>query len=163
MKNLFNLIFAVSILLIFVLACTISSPFQQPSNPASPSPTAPASQTPASNNENEKLKEKLDELEKKVAEQEKQKTPPVVTKTVPIIKNTGNFARVNSPNDGFLALRSEPSSNYGDRILQIPHGAVVKVLGCQGFRVNIGGRSGRWCRISYEGYTGWAFDGWLIY
>lgn len=162
MKNLFNLIFINSILLIVAMACTITSPFQS-SNPNSTSPTPAATQTPTSNDENTKLKEKLDELEKKVAEQEKQKTPPVVTKTVPIIKNTGNFARVNSPNDGFLALRSEPSSNYGDRILQIPHGATVKVLGCQGFRENVGGRNGRWCKISYEGYTGWAFDGWLIY
>lgn len=162
MKNLFNSIFSVSILLIFAMSCTISSPFQQQSNQTSTSPTPIAAQTPTSDDESEKLKEKLEELEKKVADHEKQK-PPTVVKTVPVIKNTGNFARVNSPNDGFLALRTEPSSDYGDRILQVPHGATVKVLGCQGFRVNVGGRTGRWCRISYEGYIGWAFDGWLVF
>lgn len=159
MKNPFNSIFALLILLIFVLACTISSPLQQSTPTPAPAPTA--APPPATDDENEKLKEKLEELEKKVEEQKK--APPVVTKTVPIIKNTGNFARVNSPNDGFLALRTEPSSNYGDRILQIPHGATVKILGCQGIRENVGGRTGRWCRISYQGYVGWAFDGWLVY
>lgn len=159
MKNLFNLIFALLILLILGLACTISSPLQQSTPTPAPPPTT--AQTPATDDENEKLKEKLDELEKKVEEQKK--APPVVTKTVTVVKKTGNFARVNSPNDGFLALRTEPSSNYGDRILQIPHGATVKILGCQGYRENVGGRTGRWCRISYEGYTGWAFDGWLVY
>lgn len=162
MKNQINSILVVFILLILMLACTISSPFQQSPTPAptTPAPTvAPNSQT---DDENSKLRDKIEDLEKKVAEQEKQKTPPTI-KNVPVIKNTGNLARVNSPNDGFLALRSEPSSDYGDRVLQIPHGSTVKVLGCQGFKVNVAGRTGRWCRISYEGYTGWAFDGWLVY
>ncbi|MEK7723657.1 MAG: SH3 domain-containing protein [Acidobacteriota bacterium] len=162
MKNLFNLIFVGLILLIFVLACTISSPFQQSptATPTAPAPTVAPS--PVAGDESEKLKEKLEELEKKV-EAQKQKTLPPVKQNVPIIKGSGTIARVSSPNDGFLALRSDPSSDYGDRILQIPHGATVKILGCQGFREKVGGRSGRWCRVSYAGYTGWVFDGWLVY
>ncbi len=162
MKNLFNSILIGLIVFVFGLACTIS-PWQQSTNPT-PSTTAPtASQTPASNDENDKLKDKVEELEKKIADQEKQKNQVSNRQNVPIIKNSTASARVNSPNDGFLALRSEPNSETGYRILQIPHGAVVKVTGCQDFRQNIGGRSGRWCRVSYDGYTGWVFDGWLLY
>ncbi|MBX7170546.1 MAG: SH3 domain-containing protein [Pyrinomonadaceae bacterium] len=162
MKNLLSSILSGLIVFVFGLACTIS-PWQQSTNPTPSTPVPVASQTPASKDENDKLKDKVEELEKKIADQEKEKNQISNRQKVPIIKSSAATARVNSPNDGFLALRTDPSSDYGDRILQIPHGATVKVLGCQGFRVNIGGRSGRWCRVSYDGYTGWVFDGWLIY
>ena len=102
----------------------------------------------------------MEELEKKVDQQ--QKTPPV-KRTAPPTQSSATMAQVNSPGDGFLALRSEPGSDVGYRIIQIPHGSYVQVLGCQGFAERVGGRSGRWCRINYGGYTGWAFDGWLVY
>lgn len=106
------------------------------------------------------LKEKLANLEKKVQEQ-KNKQP-----TVPTISNTSTpqstqiTARVNSPGDGFLALRTEPSAETGDRILQIPHGATVIVNSCL---PKAAGKKGRWCRVNYNGNAGWAFDGFLIY
>jgi hypothetical protein len=61
--------------------------------------------------------------------------------------------RVNAPNDGFLALRSHPSTQSGRRLLKIPHGTRLKVSACQ----STGGR-GNWCRASYAGQTGWLFD-----
>ncbi len=74
-----------------------------------------------------------------------------------------NTARVNSPGDGFLALRSQPDSENGNRITKIPHGASVNVLSCQSPAVKIGSRTGRWCQVTYNGQSGWAFDAWLDY
>jgi hypothetical protein len=71
-------------------------------------------------------------------------------------------ARVNSPNDGFLALRSYPNGQAGDRILQIPHGAYITVGLCLNTS-RLANRTGRWCQASYNGYTGWVFDAWLDY
>ena len=168
-KNIHNLVILLLLFLAFGLACTgFPSPQQQTTTaPATPAPTA--AQTP--DEENEKLKEKVAELEKKVEEQQKPQTvivqqpPNVVVKPTapPVVKSSTGNAWVNSPGDGFLALRSYPSTDAGYRILQIPHGANVRVLGCQSYTARVSGRSGRWCRVSYGGYTGWAFDGWLVY
>lgn len=106
------------------------------------------------------LKEKLANLEKKVQEQKTSKP------TVPTIANNSTpqsnkiTAKANSPGDGFLALRSEPSAETGDRILKIPHGATLTVLGCL---PKVAGKNGRWCKIDYNGNIGWAFDGYMIY
>lgn len=67
----------------------------------------------------------------------------------------------NSPGDGFLALRSDPSVSSGSRLVQIPHGAPVDIGGCDGPSATIGGRSGRWCRASYDGRSGYVFDAFL--
>ena len=106
------------------------------------------------------LKEKIANLEKKV--QEQKTTKPIV----PTISNTSTpqstkvTARVNSPGDGFLALRTQPSAETGDRILQIPHGSTITVNACL---PKVAGKKGRWCRVDYNGNSGWAFDGFLIY
>ncbi len=132
---------------------------QPPAATATPAPAATAMPAATPDAENAKLMEKLEELEKKLDQAQKQgKTLPP-----PVIKSTGTTAWVNSPGDGFLALRSDPSSSVGYRILQIPHGAAVRVNSCQSYSQTIGGRYGRWCRVSYGGSTGWAFDGWLVY
>lgn len=130
---------------------------QSPPATATPAPTVAPTATP--DPDNAKLLEKLAELEKKIDERQKQgkSSPP------PVIKGGGTTAWVNSPTDGFLALRSDPSSDVGYRILQIPHAANVRVLSCQNFPQRVSGRTGRWCRVSYAGSTGWAFDGWLVY
>ena len=72
-----------------------------------------------------------------------------------------NTARVNSPRDGFLALRSLPNHKTGARLAKIPHGTNIKIEGCQKNRVKIGGKTGRWCRVTYGGRKGWVFDAWL--
>jgi len=145
------------------LACnglpTIQTQQTTPPPAATPAPQATAVPQATPDQENALLLQKLSELEKKIDDQKK------AGKTVqpPVINSGGSTAWVNSPGDGFLALRSEPNSNTGYRILQIPHGANVRVHSCQSYSQNIGGRTGRWCRVSYGGTTGWAFDGWLVY
>ena len=67
----------------------------------------------------------------------------------------------NSPNDGFLALRSSASVGSGDRLAQIPHGAPVEIGACDGPQATISGRAGRWCRATYDGQTGYVFDAFL--
>jgi hypothetical protein len=131
---------------------------------SSPTPKSNVSPTQNSNSdETQALKDKLDKLEKQLNEQKNAKTNP----TVPVIPSTPQSqtavtARVDSPNDGFLALRTAPSAQNGSQILKIPHGASVNVVGCQGY-ITIGNRRGRWCRVNYASQQGWAFDGFLIY
>ncbi len=121
----------------------------------------PNSATPTPD-ETAAMKQKLAELEKKLKEQ-KGKVP-----TIPTLPNspaapkvpTVTTAKVNSPGDGFLALRTGPSSSTGERILEIPHGATVTVTACQSAEK---GKKGKWCKVNYNGNAGWAFDGFLIY
>lgn len=142
--------------------------FQQPKeNPdiAKTSPTpkpSPNSKTSPDASDDEDLKKKVENLEKQL-EAQKNQTPatlptpfPTQTTTTPTTRQT---ARANSPNDGFLALRSEPTTETGYRITKIPHGASVTVLGCP----NPGKTKGRWCRVIYNGQQGWAFDAYMIF
>lgn len=132
------------------------------SNPATPTPTATA--TP--DKETAELKEQLESLKKQI---ENQKTPakndstarpfPTQIPNIPTVQT----ARVNSPGDGFLALRSLPNSESGNRLAQIPHGVNIEIIGCQKTAVKIGSRRGRWCRTNYNGQSGWVFDAWLAY
>jgi hypothetical protein len=126
-----------------------------------PSPTVAnsATKTPTPD-ESAILKEKIANLEKKVQEQKPQKpqVPTISNSSTP--QSTKITAKANSPGDGFLALRSGPSSETGERILQIPHGATITVLGCL---PKAAGKKGRWCRVDYNGNLGWAFDGYMIY
>jgi hypothetical protein len=131
--------------------------------------------TPVQNNnsnETAELKKELERLKKQVEEQKTAKTNPTTpttptftttppTTSTPPVKTTV-AARVNSPNDGFLALRTAPSVKSGSQILQIPHGATVTVIDCQGYST-IGNRRGRWCRVNYDGQQGWSFDAFLVY
>ena len=129
----------------------------------SPTPTvSPAvSKTATPNDETVALKEKLASLEKQVQDQKIQKpNSPVETFSPP--KPSVNTARANSPRDGFLALRSEPNSETGYRITQIPHGATLTVLGCPK-PSNIGKMTGRWCQVIYNGQSGWAFDAFMTF
>lgn len=120
------------------------------------SPNVSSNSTP---DEAGKLKDKIANLEKQV-QQQKNARDSVPTVSNPTPQSTKVTARVNSPNDGFLALRTAPSADVGERILQIPHGATVTVLACQNAAP---GKKGRWCRVDYNGNSGWAFDGFLIY
>lgn len=128
----------------------------------SPSPT-PATSPTASNSETNNLKEQIANLEKRLNEQGNSNRPAVNTPAPPEQPTvTRSTAVVNSPGDGFLALRSLPSSSAGDRVYAIPHGARVSINGCLA-STRIGNKTGRWCRASYGGYSGWVFDAWLIY
>lgn len=123
---------------------------------AGPSPTPRTTPDP----EKERLQKELSELQKRLEEQNK--TPPQKSPDPP--KNDGRpTARVDSPNDGFLALRSAPDTEKGTRLAQIPHGAEVYLENCEKETANIGGRKGRWCMVTYRDDTGWVFDAWLTY
>jgi hypothetical protein len=118
--------------------------------PSSPSPMPSIDET-------DELRKQIADLEKKLNDQKNTNRPADIPLTLPNQTSTRS-ARVTSPGDGFLALRTYPSSQMGDRILKIPHGASVTVGGCL---APSGG--GRWCRASYNGYSGWVFDKYLIY
>ncbi len=131
----------------------------------SPTPAQTVTPTSTSIDETAALKEKLANLEKQVQAQKNQKqTTP--EKSSPAqnqpLNQTTKTARVNSPGDGFLALRNEPDSKTGYLIAKIPHGASVAVQSCPKSS-NVGKIPGRWCQVVYNGQSGWAFDGFLVY
>ncbi len=70
----------------------------------------------------------------------------------------GTTVWANSPNDGFLALRSGPGTSRGSRLLKIPHGQPLTLGDCNSPITSPGGRYGSWCRASYNGTAGWVFD-----
>lgn len=133
------------------------------SNTPTPTPTATA--TPA--NDTAALKEELESLKKQIADQRtpaKNDSParpfPDEPPAAPVIQT----ARVNSPGDGFLALRSIPDSKNGLLLVKIPHGTNLEIIGCQKTPTQLPGkRRGRWCRTNYNGQSGWVFDAFLSY
>lgn len=129
------------------------------SNTAVKSPT-PVPTSPTTDSEKEKLERELANLQKKLDEQKKAET----NKTPPTFESDDlPTARVNSPGDGFLALRDEPDAEKGERLARIPHGTVVVLENCEKQKTTIDGRSGRWCMVTHAGQSGWVFDAWLDY
>lgn len=128
----------------------------------SSTPISAASVSPTLDPEKQKLQDELANLQKKL---EQQKNANVVSPHPVWTPNNGNttFARVNSPGDGFLALRSEPDAEYGERLAKIPTGELVELNNCERSKVTIGGRTGRWCLVTYQDHTGYVFDAFLIY
>ena len=136
------------------------------SNTATPTPTSTPPATPTPDKETAALKEELESLKKQI---EDQKNPskndstarpfPTENPSAPAIQT----ARVNSPNDGFLALRSIPDTG-GIMLAKIPHGTNIEIIGCQkNATQKPGKRRGRWCRTDYNGQSGWVFDAFLSY
>lgn len=68
----------------------------------------------------------------------------------------------NSPGDGFLALRSEPSVGSGERLVKIPHGAQLSLGECLA-PTTVGRSYGSWCAARYAGVDGWAFNAFVTY
>lgn len=135
---------------------------QQPApNAANSAVKTAASPTPAKNDTDE-LRDQIANLEKLLNEQKKTNQPANIPLKIPDQSKTRVSASVDSPSDGFLALRTLPSSDFGERILKIPHGAKVSVGAC-GPVVRPVSRSGRWCQATYNGYSGWVFDAYLVY
>ena len=132
-------------------------------NTKAATPTPTASTNPTADAEKERLQKELANAQRKIDEQ-KNANRPASTAPFPEPSRSGvATARVNSPNDGFLALRDKPDAEYGVRLVKIPHGSVVTLEDCQRQRVTVSGRSGRWCMVTYDGTTGWVFDAWLDY
>lgn len=60
--------------------------------------------------------------------------------------------RVNSPNDGYLNLRTGPGSQF-DIIMHMPHGSQVETLEY----------AGNWVRVRHQsGTVGWAFRKYMV-
>ena len=139
---------------------TVTQTTPTPSPSATPRrPTATTSPTP---DEQERVEKELANVLKQLEDELKPNanrpaTPPSEDDVV----DDRPTARVNSPNDGFLALRDEPDAENGTRIAKIPHGTVVALENCEKEQTTIGGRTGRWCMVTHEGETGWVFDAWL--
>jgi hypothetical protein len=165
------------LLLLFLIGGFSAFVFLRPNGKnqvAAVSPTPTASKTNLLNDETTKLKEEMANLQKQLDDQKNQKPTPeqqqqqssqkptMTGETFTPPKQTGTTARVNSPGDGFLALRSQPSAEAGYRILKIPHGAAVSVISCQDYS-KTSTRAGRWCQVNYAGNFGWAFDAYLNY
>ncbi|HMT07871.1 MAG TPA: SH3 domain-containing protein [Pyrinomonadaceae bacterium] len=128
-------------------------------NSQSPTPAKNTSPTPDPNKD---LRDQIANLEKQIADQKKGSSNANVPLKMPETSTTQTTARANSPGDGFLALRSLPSAQIGERIAKIPHGATVNIGGC-GPVITPVKRSGRWCQASYNGMSGWVFDAYLTY
>lgn len=130
---------------------------------ASPTPTPVPTRIPSPSptpDDDERLEQEIANLQKQLEDA----LEPTPTKTPPSFESDDlPTARVNSPSDGFLALRSDPDSEKGTRLAQIPHGTVITLENCEKERVKIGSRTGRWCMVTYRGQTGWVFDAWLDY
>ena len=133
------------------VAVASSTPTPVPTRTPSPSPTP---------DEDEQLEQEIANLQKQL--EDALKPSPTITPSGSS-NDVRPTARVNSPGDGFLALRSEPDAEVGERLAQIPHGAIVILENCEKEKVKIGGRSGRWCLVTYLDNTGYVFDAWLDY
>lgn len=125
----------------------------------STTPTRSATPDP----ETERLKKELADLQKQLDEKRSSSANGVSFPDIEDLDFEFRTATVNSPGDGFLALRSEPSSDHGDRLAQIPHGAKINVGSCDVDKVTIGSRRGSWCLVEWSGRAGWVFDAWLTY
>jgi len=64
---------------------------------------------------------------------------------------------VNTPGDGFLALRSEPSAKQGSRLLKIPHATPLIIGECVS-----NSRAEHWCKTIHQGQIGWILDRYII-
>ncbi|MEP7076202.1 MAG: SH3 domain-containing protein [Acidobacteriota bacterium] len=135
----------------------------QNTKPAPPTPLP----SPTVDPEKQRLQDQLANAQKQLDEQKNANRAANLTPAFPTPEKKGEpgvvTARVNSPGDGFLAMRSEPSADYGERVYKIPNGAVVNIQNCQRDRVRIGDRTGRWCMVTYSDHVGWVFDAWLDY
>ena len=128
-------------------------------------PSATPSATPDADTDQERLEKEIANALKKLEDELKSDAnrsaaPPPKKDDVSDGRPT---ARVNSPGDGFLALRDEPDAETGERLAKIPHGAVVALENCEKQQTTVAGRTGRWCMVTYQGRTGYVFDAWLQY
>jgi len=132
-----------------------------PTQTPAPRPTASASSAP--DPDQERLEKELANVMKQLEEGMNSNTnnsAPTPGKND--VSDGHPTARVNSPGDGFLAMREEPDTD-SSMLMRIPHGSTVFLENCEKQKTSVAGRSGRWCMVTYGDETGWVFDAWLIY
>lgn len=138
--------------------------FETRNNSANTNKNIAGNTSPTPDAEKQRIQDELANLQRKVDEQQKNANrSSLPSPTQPPNAPGVVTARVNSPNDGFLALRDQPDADRGERLVKIPHGSIVTIENCQRNKVVIGNRSGRWCLVSWGDYEGYVFDAWLIY
>lgn len=135
-----------------------SNPAPTPT-PLPPTPYPSATKTP--DLEKERLKDEIANIQKQLDDNKKNANS--AGNDDDDERGSAITATVDSPKDGFLALRDSPDADRGERLAKIPHGAEVEIMNCEKNPVTIDGRSGRWCQVEYEGVNGWVFDAWLEY
>lgn len=129
---------------------------------ANTKPSPVPSSSPRRADDADESRDQIANLQRQLDEQKRTSSNRGVPLSIPKTADSTSIAKANSPNDGFLALRSLPNSEIGDRIAKIPHGSSVAIGGC-GPVVKKGSRSGRWCQARYGGMSGWVFDAYLSY
>lgn len=132
-----------------------ATPEPAPRTP-SPSPTVVA---PTPDVEKEKMRDEIANIRKRLQDRNTNESKRPESETDRPVK----VATANSPGDGFLALRSEPSSETGSRITKIPHGARIEIVRCGNYVTTARNNYGRWCYARYSGYSGWVFDAFVRY
>jgi hypothetical protein len=132
---------------------------QAANSAATPTPATVNSSTP--DRETAELREKLANLQRQVDQQKNARTAAnsrTVSPSTGIVTVTAD-----SPGDGFLALRSEPNSETGERLAKISHGTAFTIGSCLDYKITPRGNRGRWCTANYNGQTGWVFDAFVKY
>jgi hypothetical protein len=126
-----------------------------------PTPTV-ANASPTPDAEKQKLQDQLANIQRQLDEKKSADKNTPATPATPKTDTTGFVtARVNSPGDGFLALRDKPHAGFGNRLAKIPHGATVTIENCGPLQQRLGGRIGRWCMVTWNNQTGYVFDAFL--
>lgn len=128
-----------------------------------PTPLSVANTSPPPDAEKQKLQDQLANIQRQLDKQKSADKNTPATPATPKTDTTGFVtARVNSPGDGFLALRDKPHAEFGNRLAKIPHGASVTIENCGPLQQRLGGRVGRWCVVTWNNQTGYVFDAFLI-
>src|SRR4029079_2759835 len=107
-------------------------------NTATPTPTFTPATPP--DKDKQKLEEEVANLKRKLEETNGSNSDSDTTFDQSDLSDIGGTARVNSPHDGFLALRNLPSPEIGQRIAKIPHGVTINILACTDQAETIAGR-----------------------
>lgn len=150
------------------VASTSPTPTATPIATPSASPSPKKSATPEKEDDGtEEIRDALAQLQKMLEEEQKKSgsSPgtPSGDGTDHDDSQLGTMAFANSPENGFLALRSEPSSDSGTRITKIPHGAKMTINKCGKTVTTKRGNRGRWCTAGHAGKIGWVFDKYVTY
>lgn len=88
--------------------------------------------------------------------------PPPPTPRPPPRRLDNSTVRVDSPRDGYLALKEGPCTSPCRTLLKIPHGTTLYLSGCKDAVEVADRRNGRWCSTSFDGYSGWIFDAFVV-
>ena len=140
---------------------TVAQTTPTPTPTPTPRPTASTSPTP--DLDQERLEKELANVMKQLEEGLNSNTnSSAPTPGKNDVTDGHPTARVNSPGDGFLAMREEPDAD-SPMLARIPHGSTVTLENCEKQKTTISGKSGRWCMVTYGDETGWVFDAWLQY